>query len=165
MKPLFTFFLSIAFLTGLSQDQQAAYELQRKKVNSLLDARQAKFGHYESSLNMRTGIFGLKTKKDMQRSIDILLNVMQTDNIILRETKALLEYKDFEKNEVQNKANNNEQRIGSYKKAVAQLQQLNDGLKSDIEALESQKARYNFALFALITMVLILFVWARKKSS
>jgi chromosome segregation ATPase len=114
---------------------------------------------------MRTGIFGLKTKKDMQRSIDILLNVMQTDNIILRETKALLEYKDFEKNEVQNKANNNEQRIGSYKKAVAQLQQLNDGLKSDIEALESQKARYNFALFALITMVLILFVWARKKSS
>jgi hypothetical protein len=90
---------------------------------------------------------------------------MQTDNIILRETKALLEYKDFEKTEVQNKADDSEQRINSYKRAIAQLQQLNDGLKHDMDELEKQKTRYNFALFALITMMLILFVWARKKTS
>src|SRR5690554_3634155 len=60
------------------------YELQRQKVNHLLDQRSARFGHFDESLKKRTGIFGLKTKRDMQASLDILHEIVLTDNEIFR---------------------------------------------------------------------------------
>ena len=50
------------------------FEQQRATVNSLLDDRANRFGQYISSLEERTGFFGLiKSKNDMQKSINILL--------------------------------------------------------------------------------------------
>src|SRR5690554_7464066 len=81
-------FLFFAFMLLNSQSILAqdtlAYEIQRQRVNTLLDQRSARFGQFDQSLNSRTGIFGLKTKKDMQNSIDILKEIVITDNNIFR---------------------------------------------------------------------------------
>src|SRR5690606_20082981 len=74
------------------------YEIQRQKVNQLLDRRASRFGHFDESLKKRTGIFGMKTKKDMQASINILLEIVRTDNEIFKETRHLLSYKDQQLN-------------------------------------------------------------------
>ena len=73
-----------------------AYQLQRKKINNMLAVRKIKFGSYDQSLNMHTGIFGLQTKKDIRRSNDILMDIVQTDNDIYKELKILLDYRAFQ---------------------------------------------------------------------
>lgn len=165
MRFYFSLLLLLLAIAGRAQPQSTDYEVQRTRINSLLDARSAKFGQYESSLSSKTGIFGLKTKKDMQRSIDILVDILQTDNVILRETKALLQYKDLEKSEVQTKADDSKQRIGAYMRTITQVQNHNEKLAAQVEQLEDQKSRYNLAFIALIAMMLVLFIWARKKAA
>src|SRR5690606_5888929 len=115
-------------LNCAGQQDTSAYQVQRKKVNQLLADRSAKFGQYDLSLSSRTGIFGLKTKKDMQRSIDILTQIVLTDNRIFLELKTLLDYKDFEKTEAQGKAEQTEARTLNFMHTINNLQQENDKL-------------------------------------
>src|SRR3546814_611948 len=103
-----TFYL-ITSSVSVAQDT-LAYELQRQKVNTLLDERSQRYGDFNQSLQKRTGIFGLKTKKDMQASIDILKEIVLTDNNIFRETKVLVDYKDMEKAFISTQAQESEDR-------------------------------------------------------
>ncbi|MFC3198341.1 hypothetical protein ACFOET_12020 [Parapedobacter deserti] len=112
------------------------YEKQRQKVNELLTQRSMRFGQFDESLNKRTGIFGLKTKKDMQASIDILKQIVLTDNYIFKETKALLDYKEFEKSQIADQASEFDVRINGYIKTISKLQREQERLRSDLNALE-----------------------------
>src|SRR5882762_4177158 len=78
-----------------------AYQLQRKKINSMLDVRKVRFGQYTQSLNEHTGIFGLQTKSDIRRSNDILMDIVKTDDNIYKELKILLEYRAFQQRQIQ----------------------------------------------------------------
>src|SRR5690554_4559931 len=117
-------FFSIILLscqTLVAQDT-LAYEIQRQRVNTLLDQRSARFGQFNQSLEARTGIFGLKTKKDMQASIDILKEIIATDNNIFKETKVLLEYKDMEKTFISSEVQQSNKRINGYINTISKLQ-------------------------------------------
>ncbi|TZF82723.1 hypothetical protein FW774_14610 [Pedobacter sp. BS3] len=160
--------LSIFFLfSGMfcyGQADTSAYQLQRTKVNRLLDERSMKFGQYDQSLTMHTGIFGLKTKKDMQRSIDILTEIVQTDNHIFRELKILLDYKDLEKTQAATKASDVEGRINAYMQTIAKLQQQNDRLNAQINTLEKQKdIRSVISMVLGLALVALLYWISRKK--
>lgn len=158
----------------LAQDSLADslnYELQRQKVNQLLDQRTARFGHFDESLKKRTGIFGLKTKKDMQASIDILETIVQTDNAIFAETKKLLDFKDqmldfkeFEKERVAELAQEYDQRINGYISTISKLQQEQDRLKAEIRELQNRKNTSNGLTFLFIVLLAGggFFLWYRK---
>jgi hypothetical protein len=117
----------------IAQADTSAYNTQRKRINQLLAERSQRFGQYDNSLSKRSGIFGLKTKKDMQASNDILTQIVLTDNDIFSELKVLLDYKDFEKKEVENHAENIEGRIERFQTTITRLQQENDKLKAENE--------------------------------
>lgn len=119
----------------------SGYETQRQKVNTLLQRRSARFGQFDESLKMRTGIFGLKTKKDMQASIDILKQIVLTDNDIFRETKMLLDYKDFEKSQIAQQANEFDGRINGYIKTISKLQREQERLSAEVDRLEKANLR------------------------
>src|SRR6476660_9984475 len=105
MKRILTAFILVLFnLSFSAQIDTSAYNTQRNKINQLLENRSMKFSQYDNSLTKRTGIFGLKTKRDMQVSNDILTQIVLTDNEIFSELKILLDYKDFEKKEVEHRA-------------------------------------------------------------
>lgn len=144
-----------------------AYELQRTKVNSMLDARKSKFGEYDLSLRSKTGIFGIfKTKGDMQRSIDILKQIVLTDNAIFIETKKLLEMKDFEKERFRNLAEEYDTQRDAYMKTVSKLQQENARLRSEVAELEKQRHHNDIAnYYSLITILalLIVVIWQYLK--
>lgn len=147
------------------------YELQRQKVNNLLDQRSARFGHFDESLRKRTGIFGLKTKKDMQASIDILQTIVETDNAIFVETKKLIDFKDqmldfkeFEKERVEELAKEYDQRINGYINTISKLQQEQDRLRAEIQELRNRRSTSTglIFLFLILTLGAGAFVWYRK---
>ena len=148
----------------LAQTDSSAYQLQRKKINNLLTERSEKFGHYDESLTMRTGIFGLKTKKDMQRSIDILTDIVLNDNAVFKELKTLMEYKDFEKSTIETKANLSENRIGNYMQTITKLENGQDKLNLEVQSLEKSSANYKGIIYGLIFISSILgFLLLRRK--
>lgn len=131
------------------------YEKQRQKVNALLEQRSARFGQYEESLRQRTGIFGLKTKRDMQASIDILKEIVLTDNHIFRETKQLVDFKDFEKEMIARQAREFDSRINGYITTISKLQKEQTELRERIATLEGTRQRTSgTAIFLLVVAVI-----------
>src|SRR5258707_12262000 len=102
---LLCFFSFSGIVLAYAQSQvnadSIAYQLQRKKINSMLDMRKQRFGQYQQSLNEHTGIFGLQTKSDIRRSNDILMDIVKTDDNIYKELKILLEYRAFQQRQIQ----------------------------------------------------------------
>jgi hypothetical protein len=148
---LFTFILSGSEL--FAQNDSSAYQTQRIKINKLLDQRSERFGQYESSLGTRSGIFGLKTKRDMQASNDILRQIVLTDNDIFSELKVLLNYKDLEKSEVQTRAETVEGRIERYQSTITRLQQENQKLRLETEKhIVYQERQFNYLIILIIAL-------------
>lgn len=150
-----------------TQRTNAAYEAQRSKVNALLDQRSARFGQFNASLQQRTGIFGLKTKKDMQASIDILKQIVLTDNDIFKETKHLLDFKDFEKSQIAEQASEFDSRINGYIKTISKLQREQERLQQEMRTLQRSNRLYAglAALFslAILTGLVVIITVRRKK--
>src|SRR5476649_2067485 len=142
-----TLFICIALLCGIatvhaqSNSDSLAYQLQRKKINSMLDVRRQKFGQYDQSLSMHTGIFGLQTKKDIRRSNDILMDIVKTDNAIYRELKILLEYRAFQQTQVQSHSKEADKSNLGFMYTINRLQQQTDRLKADGEKQQAYLER------------------------
>jgi Ca2+/Na+ antiporter len=87
--------LLLFFVKTYSQEaiDSATYQQQRKKINTMLAHRKTTFSAYQESLSKHTGIFGLQTKKDIRRSQDILMEIVNADNEIFRQLKILFDYK------------------------------------------------------------------------
>ena len=160
---LITFILTVSQL--LAQNDSIAYQTQRVKINKLLDQRSERFGQYENSLGTRSGIFGLKTKRDMQASNDILRQIVLTDNDIFTELKVLLDYKDLEKSEVQTRAETVEGRIERYQYTITRLQQENQKLRIETDNhIIYQEKQYNYLIILIIALVLSAFyIYKLKK--
>ena len=161
---ILTFFLASAQCT-LAQSDSSAYQLQRKKINDLLSQRSEKFGQYDQSLKLQTGIFGLKTKKDMQRSNDILTDIVLNDNTIFKELKILLDFKDLEKSTIESRSTQNQYRIGKYMETITKLQNEQDRLQRDIKLLEKSRLNYKWIIFIslLVGSALAYFILMRNK--
>lgn len=159
---LLSFFLVNAF-AQVGTDS-AAYQAQRKKINSMLAVRKQKFGQYDQSLSQHTGIFGLQTKKDIRHSNDILMNIVKTDNDIFVQTKILLDYRTFQQNQVQNHAVEIGSNAIGYMETINKLRAQNDKLKHDAEAAEQQRAKTSKTATAIIfALIFIIILFLRAK--
>ncbi len=141
-----------------------AYQLQRKKINAMLAQRAQKFGQYDQSLSMHTGIFGLQTKKDIRRSNDILMNIVKTDNDIYRELKILLEYRTFQQTQVQSHSKEAEQSNLGFMNTINKLRAQIDTLKADAEQQQQQQeeTRNIFVIVLILMFASILLLLTRK---
>lgn len=159
---LLSYFLTVFQL--IAQNDSSAYQTQRIKINKLLDQRSERFGQYENSLGTRSGIFGLKTKRDMQTSNDILRQIVLTDNDIFSELKVLLDYKDLEKSEVLSRAETVEGRIERYQSTITRLQQENQKLLAEADNyIIYQDKQFNYLSILIIALVLSVFYIFRLK--
>lgn len=140
-KILFLFILTGTCILNLKAQDSAAYELQRAKINALLADRSAKFGQYDQSLNAKTGIFGLQTKKDIRNSNEILRQIVLNDNEIFTQLKVLMHYKDLQAAQVKSSVNTNSESILSYRKTIKQLQDQSQKLSLQLEEEESSSSR------------------------
>lgn len=160
---LFTLFSLPAF--SFQNSDSLAYQLQRTKINNMLDARASKFGQFTESLNSKTGIFGFKTKKDMQKSMDILSQIIETDNSILRETKTLLDFKTYQQDKVASQSKESESRNIAYMRTINKLQTQNEALKKDSQELKHSKKFYQLVSFALALAIISFALFVFRKIS
>lgn len=161
---LLTFFtLYIPFLSFAQTDLDSiSFEDQRAKVNNLLDERSRKFGEYDSSLEQKTGIFGLfKTKNDMQKSNDILKAIVINDNKIFIETRRLLALKDGEKERFQRLAKEYDSQVEAYMRTISKLQNENEKLRETLQTKEHEgQSNTNLIfIFSLIFIALIFIIY------
>jgi cell division protein FtsX len=137
-----------------------AYQLQRKKINSMLDMRKVRFGQYSQSLSEHTGIFGFQTKSDIRRSNDILMDIVKTDDNIYKELKILLEYRAFQQRQIQNHSKEAETINQNYVNLISKLRQQNTTLKA---AAQSDKTMQRIYILIIVLMIAsILFLISRK---
>src|SRR5690606_14560796 len=136
----------------------------RQRVNELLDQRGNRFGQFNQSLEAKTGIFGLKTKKDMQASINILKEIVATDNNIFKETKVLLDYKDMEKTFISYQAEESIARINGYVNTISKQQKIQEEQSAEIKELQQKSNRYFvYFLFSTILLIILAFVLIKQK--
>lgn len=131
------------------------YETQREKVNGLLEDRSRRFGEYDESLQQKTGIFGIfKRKGDMQRSLDILKDIVITDNNIFLETRKLLDLKDYEKVHYQRLATEYDEQALAYMKTITKLQQENDKLRQKISLQQDVEHGSDVLLYISLLVII-----------
>lgn len=164
MKLTFALCFLLPVAVYANQPDSKDYDQQRERVNALLKERSKRFGDFDKSLQSKTGIFGLKTKKDMQASIDILEEIVLNDNRIFKETKALLEFKDIEQRSISNSAQESRARIDGYVRTISKMQKNQEALSNRIDALEKQNGLYLTAIVILgILSALLLFLSIGKR--
>lgn len=130
----------------------------------MLALRKQKFGQYEQSLSMHTGIFGLQTKKDIRRSNDILMDIVKTDNDIFVQTKILLEYRTFQQTQVQSRAADADNSNIGFMNTINRLRAQNDKLKREADAAEQQQQKTTQTALALIVgLIIIVLLLLRAK--
>jgi len=156
-------FLLLSQQSLFSQDT-LAYEIQRQRVNELLDQRSNRFGQFNQSLEAKTGIFGFKTKKDMQASIDILKEIVITDNNIFKETKVLLDYKDMEKTFITYQAEESIARINGYVNTISKQQKVQEEQSAEIKELQQKSNRYLvYFLFSTLLLIILTIILIKQK--
>lgn len=174
MKKLFLVGLAgichtFSFAQTTKNSDSLAYELQRTKINQMLDERHKKFGQYDESLKKHTGIFGLQTKKDIRRSNDILMDIARTDDSIFIQTKILLSYKTFQQQQAQTKSAQAEDYSLGYMNTINRLRTQIDKMKADRAAVEevhqSSQRIYIIALVLMLGSILILLFRKRTVSA
>ena len=165
-KTLFFLIIAISISVNLAAQDSASYELQRAKINRMLAERSARFGQYDESLNTKTGIFGLQTKKDIRNSNEILRQITLSDNDIFTEIKVLLEYKDLQFQQAKSSVDYNEMRIANYKKTIRDLQVKNEELLNYNQKISKNSNYFQLVLgvFILIIAVLTFLLYRKQKA-
>ncbi|HTD97980.1 MAG TPA: hypothetical protein VK668_01785 [Mucilaginibacter sp.] len=162
---LMCLFCAYSFAQKTNTDS-LAYQLQRKKINDMLDVRKQKFGQYDESLSKHTGIFGFQTKKDIRRSNDILMDIVNTDNDIYRELKILLDYRAYQQQEVQTKSVQAENNNLGFMNTINRLRQQVDQLKQEAASEKQQqtKAVRTYIIVFVLMLGSILYLLMRKRA-
>jgi Xaa-Pro aminopeptidase len=157
-------FLYIAAFAQTNSDS-LAYQLQRKKINTMLAVRTQKFGQYDQSLTMHTGIFGFQTKKDIRRSNDILMDIVKTDDNIYKEIKILLEYRTFQQTQVQTHSKEAEESNVGFMMTINKLRDQADLLRADElkEQQQYEKMKRGFIIATILMLALILYLLTRNR--
>ena len=158
------FFFLYAGVYAQAGSDSLAYQLQRKKINGMLAQRAQKFGQYDQSLKMHTGIFGLQTKKDIKRSQGILMDIIRTDNAVYRELKILLEFRTYQQSQVQGHYMQADNSNTGFMTTINKLRQDNDRLKAEAIEQQHQHARTKniFIIVFVLMLASILFLVSRK---
>lgn len=144
---------------GLVDMDSIYFEQQRERVNHLLEKRSQNFGEFDRSLRQKTGLFGVfKRKKDMQKSIDVLREIVLMDNNIFIETKKLLDLKGNENEYHENLAAEYDKQISAYMHTIAKLQAENERIREKTSILESKQQRFSQVILLLLIIILALCV-------
>jgi len=170
MKKLFiALLLMISAVTTYAQpnSDSLAYQLQRKKINAMLDVRTKKFSQYDESLSQHTGIFGLQTKKDIRRSNDILMDIVSADNEIFQQLKILLDYRTFQQTQVQSQSQEAGDKALAYMTTINKLRDELEKVNNQAAADERSNDRMKIILYSIIGILFlsILYYITRKTAA
>jgi len=138
------------------------------ELQHLLQIRKDRFQEYATAADQRTGIFGTKTKKDLEQSREILLQIVKTDNNILNALNQAIVRRgmakaDYSYDEIQNSQTIERltEAADTLNKQLITAREINDSL----EKKTGMQSGINYILIGIIVFLSISFLWRATKSS
>jgi hypothetical protein len=147
----------MCFISTVALPQKNTFN-DRKDLQQLLDERKAKFDSYTSSLDKRSGIFGNKTKKDIQASNEVLINIVQTDNRIISTLYRVIDLRNLETSNTKFDVLKQNQNYDNLLNATDTLSKQVSVLSDTNKALKSKTLKFQTLFYvALALLIFMLF--------
>ena len=159
MKPALIFILlGIIVLPAFSQMQMQ----DRMNLQNLLAERAKNFSTYTSSIQKRSGIFGNKTKHDIEKSNEVLIDIVTFDNNIMDALNRALSYKTFEKTTDDYSARDCELKLKKSMEVTDTLMKQIAVLEKKVDHPDSSASIYKVLFYLLLAVCAFLF-WKMKR--
>lgn len=155
--------LSLLFIiVGRTQAQVDIME--RKALHDLLEVRKKKFDDYSTSLERKTGFFGNKTKKDLQNSNEVLTDIVKTDNNIISVLNRAIDFKNYEKTNLNYNIIDNSAKLESYRQAADTLgKQVNTLTESNkVYTRELKWLRLVNRILCILLVIAVIMLWRKR---
>jgi len=159
-KIVLTVALVLFSLKNYSQD----ISVDKKELHDLLESRKQKFGSYSSSLSKRSGIFGNKTKRDIQKSNEVLIDIVKTDNMIISSLNRVVDFRNFEKTNMNYDIRQRDDELQNLRKASDTLAKQVDVLTLSNAKGKSQIKRLRWSVYLLSALVIFFYFYFRKRA-
>ncbi len=155
--------LFLLFSSHVNPDTLSDFD--RNKMNELMKQRGQQFGSYANSIETKTGIFGNKTKKDLLRSNEILIEIVRLDNKLMNYFNRKLDYKTYETVNYNFDKQDYEAKQKILLLANEKLEQSNSVLKQNLETtlLSKKRSVYLNYLLAIVCIAVISYHNLKKK--
>ena len=155
---------STAIFSQEPQERTQDRTADRAELYQLMQERQKKFDAYSASLKKRSGIFGGKTKVDMQRSNKVLTDIIESDNKIMSVLNRVVDFKTYEKVNMNYELLSCNERVSNLQRAVDALNTQVSKLTSANTDLEKRAGNLKFlsTTFGIIVLALLIFIVIRR---
>jgi hypothetical protein len=153
MKKISLFFI-IIFLFQKLDAQDSLGDI--SELQKLLKDRKDRFEEYATSADKRSGIFGTKTKKDLEKSREILLEIVKTDNNIFNELNHVIVKRGMTKADYSYDQITDKQTIDRLAQAVDTLNKQLIVAKEINTSLQKKAGVQKVVFFLLITAIVLL---------
>ena len=126
------------------------------ELQKLLKERKDRFEAYATSADQRSGIFGNKTKKDLEKSREILFQIVKTDNNILNELTRVISKRGMAKADYSYDESGYKQTIDQLTQAADTLNKQLVAVKEINAAMESKAHTQQWILYLLLGVIALL---------
>ena len=158
----------LLFLLLLPLMQQAAAQTgndtDRKELHDLLDERKKKFDDYTLSIQKHSGIFGNKTKNDLNNTKEVLIDIVKTDNRIISNLYRVVDFRTFEKVNTNYDLKKNDEVLNNLRHATDTLTKQVEVLTKTNKQLKSRSTRLYWFVYALsfLSIWLLVVLWRKR---
>ncbi|MCC7231511.1 MAG: hypothetical protein IT242_01100 [Bacteroidia bacterium] len=163
---LFSGILLTAVYSRVFGIQAPSTEKDRGDLIELLSQREKLFGQYSESLAKKSGFFGNRTKADLRLSQNRLQEIVEMDNRLIRVLNRIVDFKNFEKQNLSYEAAKNNESLDNLRSAVDTLSKQLRLKEQELYVLnQSDKAlriKYFFVLFLLPVLLILMYRKARR---
>lgn len=157
-----TLFSILFYLTTLqlsAQDRTAG----RQELQNLLNERKEKFDAYTNSLEKRSGIFGGKSKADVQRSNEVLIDIVKTDNKIISTLNRVSDFRTFEKVNMNYDLIKCNEQLSNLRNAVDTLNKQLIVLTAANASLKNKSGGFQWLIYGLLSAIAVLVILLYRK--
>lgn len=158
----FLIFLLTAIVLSIQSVAQST-PADRAQLMKLLEQRREKFDAYATSIEKHSGIFGNKTKKDMQQSNQVLTEIVRTDNMIISVLNRTVDFKNYEKVNLNYDVQAHAERVNKLLRSIDTLQKQVQILNANKNYLSVKLQRLQFVMFFLVTLCIAFLVLMLRK--
>jgi hypothetical protein len=149
------FTLATSSVFGLKQDPEKA------ALQKLVEERETRFGEYARAAGSRSGFFGNKTKNDLRKQVEVLTEIVKTDNQIISLLKNFLDYKTFQRTEMVYSQAEQEEKTQRLDAITTRLSKEIESVRKENRALviRNRWARLLNWLMVIVTAVAAYYAW------
>ncbi|HYV91093.1 MAG TPA: LPXTG cell wall anchor domain-containing protein [Chitinophagales bacterium] len=163
---IFSFFFISIFLFHHLQAQDSLGNI--SELQKLLKDRKDRFDEYAIAADKRTGIFGNKSKKNLEQSVEILLEIVKTDNNIFNElshaiVKRGMAKADYSYDQIESKQTIDRltQAADTLNKQLIMVKEMN----ASLEKKAGMQKGISYLLAGVILLLLLFLLITRRKKA